>query len=271
MCSVWSHAAPKRCSSVLLAQANAPLVQMTSCPARFHRPEPFPTTTRRLVRAREESRPLELARAPRGVPRHHPSLRSFSRPLRSVPAPVLGVCCSTNSARQRPTGGDGCAGRYDGVVWIERTRCGCHNILLTKFGVLQGGGAEMAPKIVAVRKTCGHKLRTVKRETISPPSPGLLPSGSTRAKDLLGENSKSHRAHRTRQFCFFVLPSTRSAQITRNHSTHSCRPIQTERVGGQVRACKLPSAPMQTRERSVRVLAPGAPGKRGLSTIGLQI
>ena len=135
----------------------------------------------------------------------------------------------------------------------------------------QGGGAEMAPKIVAVRKICGHKLRTVKRETISPPSPGLLPSGSTRAIDLVGENSKSHRAHRTRQFCFFVLPSTRSAQITRNHSTHSCRPIQTERVGGQVRACKLPSAPMQTRERSVRVLAPGAPGKRGLSTIGLQI
>ena len=122
----------------------------------------------------------------------------------------------------------------------------------------------MAPKIVVVRKTCGHKLRTVKRETISPPSPGLLPSGSTRAIDLVGENSKSHRAHRTRQFCFFVLPSTRSAQITRNHSTHSCRPIQTEQVGGQVRACKLPSAPMQTRERSVRVLAPGAPGKRGL-------
>ena len=126
------------------------------------------------------------------------------------------------------------------------------------------GRAEMEPKIVAVRKIYGHKLRTVKRETISPPSPGLLPSGSTRAIDLVGENSKSHRAHRTRQFCFFVLPSTRSAQITRNHSTHSCRPIQTEQVGGQVRACKLPSAPMQTRERSVRVLAPGAPGKRGL-------
>ena len=74
---------------------------------------------------------------------------------------------------------------------------------------------EMAPKIVAMRKICGHKLRTVKRETISPPSPGLLPSRSTSSIDLLGENSKSHRAHRIRQL---LLISFALDKISSNHS-----------------------------------------------------